>query len=256
MQILRAAAALALLLIPASALPVAGAPAGAPAVTDGNKGLPSGQQEDHHPQAVPSPKGQHAPAVELAPGTEAPPFMLPPINAAQCGVKGMLSLNQYKNRDDATRPKAYLLTFFASWCEPCKKELPQLQALYLKNAARGLMIIDVSIDTDERSYTALAELLEANAVTFPVVWDKYAVMGKRYKVSRLPYVILLDGDGRVVKSMVGYDEGAFGRLIADTEALLSGGAPAPAAALPQETPAAQPAAPVSPYGTPPEWTKK
>ena len=43
---------------------------------------------------------------------------------------------------------------------------------------------------------------------------------------------------------------------ADIETLLLGGTSAPATAQPQKTPAAQPAAPVSPYGTPPEWTKK
>ena len=204
--------------------------------------------------------GAAAPAAEELPiGTEAPAFMLPPINAAACGVKGMLSINQYRNRDDETRPKAYLLTFFATWCEPCKKELPQLQALYVKNAPRGLVIVDVSIDTADQSYDGLSALLAKHGITFPVVWDKYSVMGKRYKVSRLPYVILLDGDARVVKSMVGYDEGAFAHLVADIEALLTGGVPAPAAAPaghPQKTPAAQPAAPAAPYGTAPDWSKQ
>ena len=254
MRTLIAAFTLALALVAAGALAGAGAVGAAPPVADGNKGLPS---------------GRHDPAEELPLGTEAPAFMLLPINPKQCGVNGMVSLNQYRNRDEAIRPKAYLLTFFASWCEPCKRELPSLQALYVNNAARGLLVIDVSIDTDDESFAALAALIKQNAVTFPVLWDKYAVMGKRYKVSRLPYVILLDANARVVKSMIGYNEEGFKGLVGDIEVLL-GGAPVPAAvphapgaqpAIQPATqslvqPAAQPAAPVSPYGPPPDWAKK
>lgn len=217
-----------------------------------------------------------APVAELAPGTEAPAFMLPPINPKQCGISGMVSLNQYRSREDATRPKAYLITFFASWCEPCKKELPSLQDLHVRLAPRGLVIIDVSIDTSDQVLDGLIALLTKHNITFPVLWDKYAVMGKRYKVSRLPNVILLDAEARVVRSMVGYDEPAMQKLVADIETLLGGGtvAPAPASAAPPPAatvPAAPPppAAPApagglkewpapvaAPAAPPPEWMKK
>ncbi|MBI5525825.1 MAG: TlpA family protein disulfide reductase [Deltaproteobacteria bacterium] len=213
---------------------------------------------------------------QLVPGAEAPAFLLSPINPEQCGFSGVVSLNGLRQRDDATRPKVYLVTFFASWCEPCKKEIPELQALYTRLQAKGLMVIDISIDTDDQSYAALASLLSTHKVTFPVLWDKYAVMGKRYKVSRLPCVLLLDADARIVKIMIGYEEESLKRLIADIETMLAGGKvtpgieapvgkpvekphetktdPAPAAApqppsraVPQTAP--PPPAPVAPYGS-------
>jgi len=137
-------------------------------------------------------------------GEEAPQFILSSVNPSKCGLLGRFSLNNFKFMEEEVRPKAYVITFFATWCEPCKKELRFLQDLYTKYKDRGLMVVNISIDKDDDSYSTLVELVNQYDLTFPVLWDPYAVTGKRYKVpNTLPYEVILDADGRVVRVLIG-----------------------------------------------------
>jgi len=137
-------------------------------------------------------------------GEEAPQFILSSVNPSKCGLLGRFSLNNFKFMEDDVRPRAYVITFFATWCEPCKKELKFLQDIYRKYKDHGLMVVNISIDKDDDSYSTLVDLVNQYDLTFPVLWDPYAVTGKRYKVpNTLPYEVILDADGRVVRVLIG-----------------------------------------------------
>src|SRR5262249_27161518 len=72
-------------------------------------------------------------------------------------------------QDKAT--KLLVLSFMASFCAPCKKELPTLEKLFEKYSPDGLRIVLVSIDDQPEGMKIIEELIAANKVTFPVLKD-------------------------------------------------------------------------------------
>jgi peroxiredoxin len=125
--------------------------------------------------------------------------------------------------------------------------------MYQRLGKSGLSIVNISIDREPGDKAALLELVKKNGLTFPVLWDSSAVTGKRYKVpNRLPYEVLLDAEGKVLKVLVGPNPDDLHKLEAEIRAII-GAAEAPgsaahaqpapqAAPQVQQPPAAAPAA--------------
>ena len=155
----------------------------------------------------------------LDPGEQAPNFQAPAFNSAQCGIKGPVSLQRYMATDDSEKPKAYLITFFATWCEGCIKEIPALKSLYSKLFVKGFRLVMVSIDTED-ALPSLKDLVASMNAMFPVIWDQTGIIGRRYKSQKLPYAVLLDGDGVVVTTVEGAEEAPFHEMIAKLEKML------------------------------------
>jgi protein-disulfide isomerase/peroxiredoxin/uncharacterized membrane protein len=115
------------------------------------------------------------------------------------------------------RGKPFLMTFWASWCEPCKKELPALAEIYKTYRDKGLEI--VGVNTDESKEAALA-YLQQKPLPFPVVLDgSKAVMGK-FETRGVPTTFWVGRDGTIRQRTVGYDESGKARFIKDVEELL------------------------------------
>jgi thiol-disulfide isomerase/thioredoxin len=96
----------------------------------------------------------------------------------------------------AYRGKVVLVDFWATWCGPCRREMPNVQALYGKEANRGLEVVGVSLDED---LEALAEYLDENAIP----WETLAGEGtqdlaEQYGVRGIPTMMLVDKEGKVV----------------------------------------------------------
>src|SRR5512138_1859267 len=72
-------------------------------------------------------------------------------------------------RVEADQGKVRIVDFFATWCEPCREQLPFLEQLSQAHAPRGLAVYAVSFDEDRSAVDAFVRDL---AVTFPVLWDK------------------------------------------------------------------------------------
>lgn len=99
----------------------------------------------------------------------------------------MVGLDRYVG-PDAKEPdsKLVLLSFMASYCGPCKKEIPYLQALYEKFKDKGLRVVMVAIDTDAEGQKKVSELLAENHVTFPVLKDRFNLVARRWLGSKSP----------------------------------------------------------------------
>ena len=90
-----------------------------------------------------------------------------------------------------------LLDFWASWCRPCIQVLPDLKALYRREARRGLALIGVSLDADVAVLTAT---IQRYGMEWPQVWDESGLDGslaQRYGVQAIPTAILIDKQGRI-----------------------------------------------------------
>ena len=90
--------------------------------------------------------------------------------------------------------KVVVLDFWATWCAPCKEELPVLQKLYKKYGAQGLVIVGISVDKDAANLPAFLKKL---GVTFPIVHDANHQVTGRYAPPRMPSSYIVDRKGIV-----------------------------------------------------------
>lgn len=102
------------------------------------------------------------------------------------------------------RGEVVLLNFWASWCGPCRQEMPLLDALQQRYSKLGFSVVGVNVDKD----SALAnKLLKDIPVTFPVLLDNTGAVSASYNVSAMPTTVLIDRDGNVRYLHKGYKPG-------------------------------------------------
>lgn len=118
---------------------------------------------------------------------------------------------------DAYRGKVVLLDYWATWCEPCINEIPNLRKIYEIYHDRGFEVIGISVDEDREM---VEKFVAANALPWKTLFsDDPAALGwnhpmaKRYGVGSLPIVILVDKQGKVVSLDARGEE--LGRLLAE-----------------------------------------
>ena len=91
--------------------------------------------------------------------------------------------------------KAVLLNFWATWCVPCKKELPSMQRLYDFLKKDGIEVIAISIDRNQRE--RVNQYVKDYHLTFPVLLDPSQKVRKNFFIMGLPTSYLIGGDGKL-----------------------------------------------------------
>src|SRR5215467_6433779 len=102
------------------------------------------------------------------------------------------------------RGRVVMVNFWATWCGPCRVEMPHLARLYDKYKASGFQLFGVNIDEDPRQAAAVATKL---GLRFPVLLDTEKKVSKLYDLSTMPSTVLIDRDGRVRYIHRGYRDG-------------------------------------------------
>ena len=97
--------------------------------------------------------------------------------------------------------KVVLVDFWATWCPPCRRSLPELQALHERWSSRGFTVLGVSVDQQAAAH--VAKFVAARELTYPIAIDTKQAVAQRYGVRALPTAYLVDGEGRIVKYWVG-----------------------------------------------------
>ena len=119
----------------------------------------------------------------------------------------------------ALKGKVVIYDFWASWCEPCKIELPALNEMYKKYKGKGLVVIGVNMD--EKPDDARAFLKE-HPVVVPLVTDgKAQVLAKQLDIDKMPTSFIVGKDGKVVERHEAYREGDDKKIEAQIKALLA-----------------------------------
>ena len=147
-------------------------------------------------EAAEMPEVEEPPAVDLT-GKEAPDFTLSDLAGAPVTLSKL-------------RGRPVLLDFWASWCGPCRMELPHVQELHTEYADKGLQIVAVSVDA---AVDDAKKAVEEDKLTFPVLWadPSSAEMQQAtaaYGVSSIPRLLLIDANGIVQADLTGYHEKA------------------------------------------------
>ena len=102
------------------------------------------------------------------------------------------------------RGQVVLVNFWASWCGPCKQEMPHLGRLYDKYRSSGFTLLAVNIDDDARHGAATAAKW---GLKFPVLLDTDKKVTRLYDLGAMPSTVLIDRDGKVRYLHRGYREG-------------------------------------------------
>jgi peroxiredoxin len=127
----------------------------------------------------------------VTPSTQAPDFTLRTIGGPN------LRLHEQ-------RGQVVLVNFWATWCGPCRQEIPHLNTLYDKYRASGFVLLGVNIDDNPK---AAADLAGKLGVKFPVLLDTDKAVSKRYDMSAMPATVVIDRDGKVRHIHRGYRDG-------------------------------------------------
>jgi thiol-disulfide isomerase/thioredoxin len=104
---------------------------------------------------------------------------------------GPVSLSDYVGKG-----KYVLVDFWASWCAPCKAEMPVLREVYKRYKGKKFEIVGVAVSDKREDTEAIVPEL---GITWPVIYNAQSVPSKIYGVDAIPHLILFDPDGRIVE---------------------------------------------------------
>ncbi len=110
-----------------------------------------------------------------------------------------------------------MINFWASWCAPCRQEMPLLEDLYKKYHMMGFTLLGINVDEERENAESL---LEQIPVSFPILFDPDSELSRLYKVKAMPTTILIDRDGQLRVLHKGYQPGFEDQYEADIKALI------------------------------------
>jgi peroxiredoxin len=121
-----------------------------------------------------------------------------------------VSLAQYKGQ-------VVMLNFWASWCGPCRQEMPLLESIYKKYNKMGFTLLGVNVEPDSQ---AANEWLKATPVSFPILYDKDSKVSKLYDVAGMPSTVIIDRSGKLRMLHRGYKPGDENEYLDSIRALI------------------------------------
>lgn len=113
--------------------------------------------------------------------------------------------------------KVVMLNFWASWCGPCRQEMPYLEDIYKKYAPAGFVLLGINVDEDSAD---AKEFLADVPVSFPVLLDSKNTLPELYEVEAMPSTFFVDKDGNLVYLHKGYKPGEEKEYEAQIQKLL------------------------------------
>ncbi|MGH7231815.1 MAG: TlpA family protein disulfide reductase [Nitrospiraceae bacterium] len=145
----------------------------------------------------------------LTVGKAAPDFSLPDLNDKT------VRLSDY-------RGKVVFLNFWATWCKPCREEMPSMEVLYKNFEARGFVVLAVSIDrvTTKKD---IPPFVNGMSLTFPVLVDSWGQTDKRYKLMGVPETYIIDQEGILRDKVIGPRDWTVLENLKNITALLKSG---------------------------------
>ncbi len=100
------------------------------------------------------------------------------------------------------RGQVVVLNFWASWCPPCKAEMPAMQHTYQDFKDQGLVVLAVN-STAQDTLTAAQDFISQNGLTFPVPLDQSGEITRLYRVQSLPTSFFIGADGVIREVVIG-----------------------------------------------------
>lgn len=131
------------------------------------------------------------PADAVSVQQQAPDFTLPTL------TRGNLRLEEY-------RGQVVLINFWASWCGPCRQEMPVLDALHQRYEDAGFAVLGINV---EGEVAPAQKIVDKTNVTFPVLIDEGQEVSETYSLEAMPSTVVVDRDGNIRYIHRGYKPG-------------------------------------------------
>ena len=135
---------------------------------------------------------------------EAPDFTLKSLDGAN------LRLEEY-------RGQVVLINFWASWCGPCRQEMPLLDRLHHRYEDTGFAVLGINVEGDADS---AREIVDKTAVTFPILIDAGQKVSELYSLEAMPSTIVVDRDGVIRYIHLGYKPGDEAKYVEVVKSLI------------------------------------
>lgn len=130
----------------------------------------------------------------IAAGNPAPAFSLPTLEGTELALRDLVG-------------NVVLVNFWATWCGPCRMEMPELERLYQQYGEEGLQVLAVNVGETPDQVRPYVEQL---GLTFPILLDASYAIGDVYQANSLPTTIVVDREGRIASLLLGaHPEEAF-----------------------------------------------
>ncbi|MBD3921376.1 redoxin domain-containing protein [Paenibacillus sp. PR3] len=123
-------------------------------------------------------------------GEQAPDFELKDLGG------NAVRLSDYRGR-------TVFINFWATWCPPCKAEMPHMERVYKDYAARDVVILSVNLTTTEAKASDVDDFVSEYGLTFPVVLDEAGIIKRQYKVTAYPTTYVIDKNGIIRNKYAG-----------------------------------------------------
>lgn len=172
-------------------------------------------------------------------GSDAPEFSAVEVTAT--GTAGPVrTLADY-------RGDVVLLNIWATWCGPCREEMPSLQKLHERFGGEGLHVVAVSVD-DPTASGAIREFAQQYGLTFDLLHDLSGDIQSQYQTTGVPETLVIGRDGRILRKQIGATDwnSAGNRALIAQLLGVTGDSAASAVTVPAVTGAGGAAAPVAP----------
>ncbi|MEA3544358.1 MAG: TlpA disulfide reductase family protein [Thermodesulfobacteriota bacterium] len=118
------------------------------------------------------------------------------------------------------RGKVVILNFWATWCPPCREEMPSMEQLYRENKDQDLVMLAVNVD--ENGKAAVTKFLKRTPHSFPILLDSENIAQNAYGVFRFPESFIIDRNGIVVEKIIGGRDWMTGSVFKLVNFLLNG----------------------------------
>lgn len=126
----------------------------------------------------------------LAKGELAPDFELTTITGEE------MRLSDY-------RGKAVVLNFWATWCPPCRAEMPHMESFSVQQRANDVEVVAVNLTTEDRGLSEIESFIEEFGLSFSIPMDVDGDVGSLYQAFSIPTSYIIDREGRVRHKIVG-----------------------------------------------------
>ncbi|MFE8696027.1 redoxin domain-containing protein [Cytobacillus sp. FJAT-53684] len=134
--------------------------------------------------------GTNTVEVGLQEGNKSPDFQLKTLNGTEVRLSDL-------------KGKKVILNFWATWCPPCKAEIPHMQDFYESSDKTKVEILAVNLTTSENNPGNIKGFVKERNVTFPVLLDQDGDVGDLYRAITIPTSYLIDSNGIVRKKIIG-----------------------------------------------------
>lgn len=101
------------------------------------------------------------------------------------------------------RGKKVILNFWATWCPPCKAEMPNIEEFYKGNQSKNIVVLAVNLTTAEKNKDDIQQFIKKDGLTFPVLLDEKGNIGTLYQAFTIPTSYIIDSKGIVQQKFVG-----------------------------------------------------